>query len=179
MIINPDLAERLDQFEKIQFNDEVFRATPNSIDPLAPSHSGGRWMPKGAASVLYTSCEREGALAEISFHFSQFTPLPSKPISLHRIAVATEKTLRLVVADLEQLGVIMSEYNAINYESTQQIGQAVQFLGCDGLAVPSARWECENLVIFNDNHSLENDPEVIESKEVDWKSWAKENGFIK
>jgi hypothetical protein len=72
----------------------------------------------------------------------------------------------------------MSEYNAVNYNETQKIGAAVQFLGCDGLIVPSARWDCENLVVFNDNHSLDDDLRVIESEEVDWKSWAHDNKFI-
>lgn len=40
----------------------------------------------------------------------------------------------------------------INLGQTQQIGTAVQFLGFDGLIVPSARWECKNLVLFTNNH---------------------------
>lgn len=179
MIIDPELTEKLSQFGAVEFSDKVFRATPKSIiDPLAPSRNGGRWMPREVCPVLYTSCEREGALAEISFHFAQHKPLPSKPICLHRIDVATQKTLHLIVVDLEQLGVKMSNYNAVNYRCTQQIGSAVQFLGCDGLIVPSARWDCENLVIFSDNHPLENDLKLVDSEEIDWKSWARVNKFI-
>jgi hypothetical protein len=55
--------------------------------------------------VLYTSLEREGALAELSYHWSQLTPLPSKPAMLHRLAVDTGKTLRLVRASLSHLGI--------------------------------------------------------------------------
>lgn len=179
MIIDRDLTEKLSLFQTVQFADEVYRATAKSIiDPLAPSRNGGRWIHRDECPVLYTSCLREGALAEISFHLAQHTPLPSKPILMHRIAVSTQKTLKLILANLEELGVEKDKYNSINYEMTQQIGSAVNFLGCDGLLVPSARWDCENLIIFSDNHPLENDLELIESEEVDWKEWATENGFV-
>ena len=42
----------------------------------------------------------------------------------------------------------MERYESVNYHRTQEIGAAVAFLGCDGLMVPSARWDCENLVLF-------------------------------
>lgn len=179
MIIDPELADKLSNFPSIEFSGEVYRATAKSIiDPLAPSRNGGRWIFRDECSVLYTSCEREGALAEISFHLAQHNPLPSKPISIHRINAKTQKTLRLIVTELIQLDVEMSDYSNINYEKTQMIGAAVNFLGYDGLIVPSARWDCENLIIFSDNHPLENDLKLIESEEVDWKAWAKQNGFL-
>jgi hypothetical protein len=36
----------------------------------------------------------------------------------------------------------------------QEIGAAVEFLGCDGLIAPCARWDCENLMLFPDSASL-------------------------
>ncbi len=179
MIIDPELIEKLSDCKTIQFTNDVFRVTAKSIiDPIAPSRNGGRWIPRDECPVLYTSCEREGALAEVSFHLAQHTPLPSKPISLHRICVDTEKTINLIVTDLEELGVDMNMYGAINYQITQQIGSAVNFLGFDGLIVPSARWKCENLIIYSENYPLENELELLESEEIDWKSWAQENGFL-
>ena len=62
---------------KIAFDGQVFRATRKNIDPLATSRSGGRWMPASVESVLYTSMQRDGALPEISFHWSRWTPMPS------------------------------------------------------------------------------------------------------
>lgn len=178
MIVDPELTEILSQLNTIQFDDDVFRATAQIIDPLVPTRNGGRWIPRDECPVLYTSCEREGALAEISYHLAQHTPLPSKPISLHNISITTQRAVRLIIADLEQLGVEKGMYDTVNYQKTQQIGSAVNFLGYDGLIVPSARWNCENLVIFSDNHSLENDLKVLDSEVVDWKLWAKKNGFL-
>jgi len=179
MIVDPEITDILSQFDTTQFEDDVFRATAETIiDPLAPSRNGGRWIPRDESPVLYTSCEREGALAEVSYHLAQHTPLPSKPISLHRISVTTQNTMRLIIADLEKLGVEENLYDSINYQMTQKIGSAVNFLGYDGLIVPSARWNCENLIIFSDHHPLDNDLKLVDGEVVDWVSWAQENGFL-
>ena len=50
---------------------------------------------------------------------------------------------------------------------------AAYFLGFDGLLVPSARWDCQNLVVFTDQLAPE-DMAVEESAVVDWPAWRKE-----
>lgn len=92
--------------------------------------------------------------------------------------MSAERRLRLLRADLEALDVDMKQYQSVNYYRTQEIGAAVAFLGCDGLIVPSARWSCENLVIFTENHSLTSKLEVLSSEEIDWQSWAQDAGFF-
>lgn len=178
MIHDPALLERLSALGTERFDGDVFRATRRSLDPLAESTSGGRWAPKELVPVLYTSLLREGALAEISYHWSQLTPRPSKPVVLHRLGVSAERRLRLLRADLQELDVDMALYESINYQRTQEIGAAVAFLGCDGLIVPCARWRCENLVIFIENHALTSRLEVLSSEEVDWQTWARDAGFF-
>lgn len=136
-------------------------------------------MPEsGSSAVLYTSLEREGALAEISFHWSQLTPLPTKPLALHRLGIRTHNTLRLLRADLSQLGVNSDHLAEMNYERTQEIGAAVAFLGHDGLIAPSARWQCDNLMVFNDNQSVTSELEVISTETVSWLAWARAEGFL-
>jgi len=175
-----ELVDRLSAFSPLPFDGQVFRATRKSLDPLAPSVIGGRWAPKEEGiSILYTSCEKDGALAELAFHWGQLDPLPSKPASLHRIALTTGKTLRLLRADLESLGVDWTRYSEINNERTQKIGAAVAFLGCDGLIAPSARWNCENLMLFTEHHRLDNnDLRVLSTEEVDWLTWARGHGIV-
>lgn len=182
MIHDLALLEQLSALATERFDGEVFRATRASLDPLAPSTSGGRWAPRGDARqqvpVLNTSLKREGALAETSYHWGQLTPRPSKPAVVHRLGVATDRTLRLLRADLERLGVEMTEFAGRGHRRTQEIGAAVAFLDHDGLIVPSARWDCENLVIFTDNHKLSNEVAVIASEEVEWQAWAYEAGVL-
>ena len=178
MIHDPDILDRLSAFEPIRYDGEVFRATRKSLDPLAPSISGGRWAPKEGAAVLYTSAERDGALAETTFHLSQFSPLPSKPIALHRIGLTTRTTLRLLRADLIDLGVDWDRYNETDYARTREIGAAISFLECDGLFAPSARWSCENLILFMDNHTRDYRLEALNTEEVDWIEWARTNKLL-
>lgn len=178
MIHDPELVDRLSTFPPVVFDGEVFRATRKNLEPLTPSVSGGRWAPKGGVSVLYTSREKDGAMAELASHWLQFSPFPSRPASLHRISLSTQKSLRLLRSDLETLGVDWERYSEMNYERTQQIGAAVAFLECDGLIAPSARWNCENLMLFSEHHRVDrNSLKILHTEEVDWLAWAREHGF--
>ena len=71
MIHDPALLDRLEALPRESFDGQVYRATRLSLDPLAGSYNGGRWMARDVAAILYTSLAREGALAEIAFHWSQ------------------------------------------------------------------------------------------------------------
>lgn len=178
MIHDSKLLDQLSALKIEDFSGEVFRATRKSLDPLAPSTNGGRWMPRGENSVLYTSLSRDGALAELSFHWGMLTPLPSKPAVLSRIKVEMESSMRLLHTDLKNFGVDGTEYKQLNYDKMQEIGAAVAFLDCHGLIVPSARWSCENLVIFTDNLRETEDLVAVEAEEVNWQQWGKDNKFI-
>lgn len=133
--------------------------------------------PDGAA-VLYTSLARDGALAEISFHWGQLNPRPTKPVVMHTLRVLTHRTLKLLRADLSVFGISNSMYAEINPTRTQEVGAAVEFLGCDGLIAPCARWHCDNLVLFPDKMGVDATIEVVSSEPVDWISWASENGVL-
>ena len=135
-------------------------------------------MRRDGAGVLYTSLAKEGALAEISFHWSQLSPRPTKPVMLHALRVAAHRTLKLVRADLASLGVPESTYSGINLPRTQEIGAAVEFLGCDGLIAPCARWTCDNLILFPDRMGIDATLEVVNSETVDWLVWATAKGLI-
>jgi hypothetical protein len=177
MIHDQSLVDQLSVLAFERFEGDVFRATGLSADPLAFSFNGGRWAPPEGDSVdvpiLYTSMERDGALAEVVSYLMLLTPLPSKPLKVSRLGVSTGKTLRFARADLEGLGIDMGRYGERDYASTQNIGAALAFLGLDGLIAPSARWNCENLMIYQTNH-LNERLEVITAEEVDWQAWARE-----
>ena len=59
MIHDATLLDQLSKFKVDVFFGEAFRATRKSLDPLAPSTSGGWWMPRGESSVLYTALSNE------------------------------------------------------------------------------------------------------------------------
>ena len=183
MIHDPTLLDRLSTFQSERFEGEVFRATRTSADPVAASISGGRWAPPPDGnvgySVLYTSFERDGAIAEVVSFLADLTPIPgSRPINVTRLAVSASRSLRLVRADLSALGVDLARYGERDYGRTQEIGAALVFLGFDGLIAPSARWPCDNLMIFGDNHAMAEALEPIGSERVEWREWAEAHGFL-
>ena len=183
MIHDPDLLDRLSAFHPERFEGEVFRATRTNADPVAASISGGRWAPppdgNAGYSVLYTSLERDGAIAEVASFLAQLTPNPGpRQISVSRLAVSTSRTLQLVRTDLATLGVDLARYGERDYGRTQEIGAALVFLGFDGLIAPSARWPCDNLMMFGDNHTLAETLESIGAETVEWREWALAHGIL-
>lgn len=173
MIHDPELLDRLSGLHPTRYEGIVFRATPIRVDPIAPSVSGGRWAPRPnrdpGVRVLYTCLVREGAIAEVAAYLAALTPPPTKGLKLHTLAVTTSKTLTLSRDDLIRLGVDFDRYGERNYEQTQKIGAAINFLGFDGLITPSARWKCDNLTIFTGNHALEEKLEALSVEEIDWR----------
>jgi len=169
-----ELLDKIDALPRIAYEGAVWRVAREGRDPLQGYPTGARWDP-GAFDVIYTSLAREGSLAEIHFHLSRQPVFPSKLVSvLHRITLSTRRTLQLAdLSAVEALGVARGRYGELEYERTQAIGDAAYFLGFDGLMVPSARWDCQNLVVFTDQLAAE-DMAVEESVVVDWAAWRKE-----
>lgn len=183
MIHDQYLLDRLSVMPTEGFAGEVFRATRVDADPTAPSINGDRWAPAPDGDpgvyVLYTSLERDGAIAEVVSFLAAFTPIPGpRPIKVSRLAVTTSRTLRLVRANLESLGIVYEHYGERDYARTQEIGAALVFPGLDGLIAPSARWRCENLMIFKENHALTEPLDPVSSEETEWQAWARAHGFI-
>ena len=183
MIHDPDLLDRLSTLPTERFVGEVFRATGLSVDPTAPSISGGRWAPPPDADagifVLYTSLERDGALAELCSFLADQTPIPGpRQIKITRLEVSTARTVRFAHANLDALGIDLRRYGERDYALTQRIGAALGFLEYDGLIAPSARWACENLIIFKDNHSLTEQLAPLGEEQVEWRAWAADHGLI-
>ena len=143
MIHDQHLVDRLSELATDRFEGEVFRATRLDADATAPSISGGRWAPPPRGDpgvyVLYTSLDRDGAVAEVASFLAELTPVPGpRPIKLTRLALSIARTVRLARSDLVGLGVDLERYGERDYEQTQKIGAALSFLGMDGLIAPSA-----------------------------------------
>lgn len=97
-------------------------------------------------------------------------------MAIHKIEVEVKKAINIgSLEELEKLGVDVSRYGERTYDRTQQIGDAANFLEYDALFVPSARWDCNNLVLFVANHSTDLNLQVVESDEVNWDEWLAEH----
>ena len=167
------LLDALDALDRTPFEQSVWRVVREGRDPVQGHASGGRWDP-GTFDVLYTSCDPDGAVAEMHFHLSRQPVFPSKvSYRLHELSAAAQRALRLAdMRVLARLGVEESRYLEILYGRTQEIGDAAYFLGFDGIIAPSARWACLNAVLFVDRIASDR-IEPIRAGSVDWERWRR------
>ena len=169
------LLDALEAIDPERFAGEAWRVTRKGRDPLRGSAADGRWSPGGGEfEVLYTSLERDGALAEIGYRLSLEPVWPSRvEHELHLIAIETQRTLKFAqLEDLAPLGVEIGRYHTFEYQATQAIAAAAYFLEFDSLIVPSTRFSCANLVIFAERVTglvLRN------SQPFDWESWRQQH----
>lgn len=169
-----DLAtlDLLDALPREAVETTAWRVIRHGRDVLQPTSPKGRWD-TGDFGVLYTSLDRNGALAEIHYQLSLQPVFPSRLQSLlWRLEAKVQRAARLDHELLEKLSVLKHEYPRINYTRTQEIAEAAAFLGFDSLIVPSARWGCSNLILFMDQIEPEN-LSAIESEAIDWDVWRK------
>ncbi len=176
------LIDALDASPAVEFEGVAWRVVRGDREPMRGSSPGGRWD-DGTFDVLYTSGERDGALAEMYFHIMRGQPIfPSEmEFRLYELDVVLRRALRLAdIAALEAFGVEATSYRSLEYprkqeeyQRMQEIGEAAHFLDFDGLIVPSARWKCQNLVLFTDRVLP---PALSISRDhgpVDWIAWER------
>jgi hypothetical protein len=173
----PRLHDRamLDAIEQIAAETielEVWRITRRGRDPLRGASAHGRWGAAGELEMLYTSEQRDGALAEIGFRLSLEPVWPSLiQHELHSIAVQADRILRLDIGHIAQLGVDRARYESFDYGVTEAIAAAAHFLEFNGLLVPSARFPCANLVLFTDRVVEDGRLQLVDSQPVNWDQW--------
>jgi RES domain-containing protein len=139
--------------------------------------SVSRWC-NGTFDALYTSFERDGAIAEAHVLLSVQPVFPSKIAFLvHSLRVRFEKSMHLAeLPALAHLGVDIDRCQERDYVHTQEIADAAYFLGFDGLVVPSARWQCANAVLFADGiEPARLTLEATEPEPVHWVDWRRKN----
>ena len=144
-----DLLDAVDAFAREPFEGRVWRCVREGRDPTLGGPSQSRWC-NGKFDVLCTSFDPDGAVAEIHALLSLQPVFPSKMRwGLFEVRVRAASTLELAdLPTLQRLGVDTSAYRKRLYDRTQDIADAAFFLGFDGLVAPSARWDCQNLMLF-------------------------------
>ena len=176
------LIDALEATAPVPYAGPAWRVVRQDRDVLQCGAAGGRWD-DGSFDVLYTSELAEGAVAEMDFHLSRGQPvIPSRVVyELHELSVAMERALEFAdLSALAALGVETARYGSLSttekageYPRSQEVAEAAHFVGFDGLIVPSARFECRNLIIFCDRVA----PAVLQATHnhgaVDWKDWRR------
>jgi hypothetical protein len=165
-----DVLDALEAIGAQPFDGQVWRVTRSGRDPARGSAANGRWSPPGEFEVLYTSLQRDGALAEIGHRLSLEPVWPSKLVhQLHTLTIHAGRAVRLPdLQTLETLGVNTARYEKYDYSATQAIAAAAQFLGFDALIVPNARHPGLNLVGLLENLDPSAAVAIVPSEIVDW-----------
>lgn len=168
------ILDALEAFETEAVEKKVWRVARRGRDSLRGAVANGRWNAVGEFEVLYTSLKRDGALAEVGYRLSLEPVWPSKiQHQVHTLNIKASRVLRFEsLSQLERLGVNTAKFESFEYTATHAIAAAAHFLEFDGLIVPSARFNCSNLVVFLDR--VQSLPQLINSEEVNWSAWRAE-----
>lgn len=151
---DPDLLERLDGCDRHAFVGTVYRVVWAHRSPLVGSVAHGLWnSPEGAFEILNTALEAEGAAAEFEAFWSLFEQRPDRAALTWELHVLLRQVVALNFDLLDELGVQRVEYGNRQYSRTREISDGLHHLGCDGLIVPSARYDGKNLVVYKQNLS--------------------------
>ena len=176
-ILDPELLSAVDALNSSKYEGEVWRVTWAARDPLAGTAAGGRWSPDGRFEALYTSLKSDGALAEAYYHLSRAPVMYSSHMRIIRMHVSLDSVLSLNLNQLRALGIDEPLASRIDGLRNQDIGEAAYMMDYQGLIVPSARWDCSNLILFMDRIDLNMQIKLIEFSEVNWPAWKERDGF--
>ena len=115
------LLDTLESARQSPYQGIVWRSVKQGRDPLTCWRSGGRWD-DGTLDVLYTSEDRDTAIAERRYHLYQGQPIPPSNVSyeLFELKVSLEAVVRF--PDLEILastGLDPAHYGRMSYLQRQ------------------------------------------------------------
>jgi len=151
MPLSRELLEYLQRLAPSPFRGSVYRHMFGERPPTLENTLGARWNPPGVAAI-YLSLERETVIAE-GDHALAVQPLrPRIDRWVYSVSVELSDALDLSAADvLERAGIGAAELDGDDQAPCRAVGEAVAWLGYEGLLVPSARAAGTNLVIFTAN----------------------------
>lgn len=170
-LLDPELLNAVDALSGQAFEGDIWRVTWASRDPLAGNEGSGRWSPAGRFEVLYTSLEADGALAEVYYHLSRAPVMSSSHMRVNHLRISLDTVLVLDAMQLNSLGVDDPLASRVDNDRSQAVGEAAYMMDYQGLIVPSARWDCSNLLLFIDRFDLNEHIELLDVSDVNWPAW--------
>ena len=150
---DPELLALLEHCRQEPFEGVVNRVVWAERSPFQGSNSAsGRWSsPDSQFEILNTSFSADGADAEFAAFWSLFEQRPDREALNWKLRVQLMRVVELSFAELGQLGIEATAYRRRDYTRTQEISDALNYLGCDGLIAPSARYDSNNLIVYMQN----------------------------
>lgn len=145
---DPRIAEALARQPETQYDGDVWKHTLPKQPPEAANTRGARWNPPGVPAV-YVALSRDTAIAE-GQHLVRLQPVEVRGTRhIHRGHIVLRRVLDLRdPARLSPLGLSATDMRSNDQTACQRVGGTAEWLGIEGLIVPSARHDGANLVIF-------------------------------
>ncbi len=146
--IDQDLLDAIAALPVIGFDGGTWRHMFGDNPPELANTGGARWNPPGV-DAIYSSLERETAIAEGDYRL-QLEPIrPRAKRTVYRLTVRLASVVDLRSPEVRRrLGLSDADLADLTMSKTSAVGGAVEWLGHDGMLVPSMRAEGTNLVIF-------------------------------
>jgi RES domain-containing protein len=162
-LFDPEFLDELERRIVRPWRGTAWRVTVGAKEPLHTNTRGARWNPPGV-EVLYTSLERNSAIAEVEHLLSRQPVLVRAPRFISQLRVQLSGVADLSRAEsIEPFGWSIEDLTGEDWTLPQRIGSAVEFLEVSGLLVPSARADTTNLVVLMKNQSANDVVQVIET----------------
>ncbi len=156
MIYAPEMLDILQSAAVSAWEGKVYRHMFGANPPARSNTTGARWN-EPPLEAIYTSCERETALAEAEYYISLQPLRPKAQRVLYQIRVSLRKVIDLTAPGLlPRLGITDAVLSSTDHAPCRLIASAVNWLGHDGVFVPSARrLGGTNLVIYQQDPSTD------------------------
>lgn len=167
MVYEPVLLDQLEAVGGLAFDGIVWRHMFSNLVPARTNTRGARWNPPGV-STIYTSLERETALAEAEYAIASQPIRTRASRQLYQVHVTLSNVIHLTDrALLARVGIDETELGAVDHSACQTVGGAAYWLGYDGLLVPSARLSTGvNLVLYADRTDVDSAFEIVHREDL-------------
>lgn len=162
---NPKLLDALSRLTSKSWSGGVWRHTFADNPADKANGRGARWNPPGTYA-LYTSLDRETAIAEADHQMAVQPLRPRARRTVHRLEVQVTSVVDLTdPTTLMTLGIDGEALGGDDQRICRAVGGAAAFLGHQAIIVPSARHPGYNLVIFAANDGAMDEVRIVGSEE--------------
>jgi RES domain-containing protein len=146
--VDQDLLDAIAALPTIEFEGVTWRHMFGDNPPELANTGGARWNPQGV-DAIYASLERETAIAEGEYRVELEPIRPRAKRTVYRLSVRLASVVDLTDPEVRRrLGLDYADLADPDMAKTSAVGGAVEWLGHDGMLVPSIRADGTNLVIF-------------------------------
>jgi RES domain-containing protein len=145
---DPRIVEVLARLKETEFTEHVWKHTLPGQPVDAENTHGARWNPAGVPARYY-ALDRPTALAEGNY-LASVQPQPIRGVRIvHELSLHLDRVVDLRERSLlRTTGVSDADLSSSDHGPCRAVGGAAEWLGLDGLIVPSARSSGANLVVF-------------------------------